>query len=196
MQNEIIEGQEHCCIDINPKCTGASCVLFITFSDQQKGLCAFQIGRAAIRIVPGIVNELSGVLKNEMIRNQVSDGIKRVIASLSILLLLGIAQFSYAVDSTDTWENNRKYIADKLDTLVGEIKGLRKDLKDHTENSVKLEASVLSQEVKVTTLEKSVNYLQDTIIYLYGLLLLSVGGNAVSGGALWKQIKNNKKPAL
>lgn len=193
MESKIVEGQERCCIDIRPKCTGADCVLFVTFTDQRKGLCAFQIGRAAVRIVPGIVNELSGVLKNELIRKQLSESIKKLVSSLSILIFfLGICQFAFSDNDRDTWENNRIYIADKLDTLVQEIKGLRKDLLAQTLNTSRLEGVLLSQEGKVLALEKSINYLQESIKYLYGLLILSVGGNAISGGALWKQAKAAK----
>jgi hypothetical protein len=44
-------------------CIEKQCPGWMTFTDVQQGVCAFRIGSSVIKIVPGLVNELAGVLK-------------------------------------------------------------------------------------------------------------------------------------
>lgn len=180
MRNEIVKGHEICCIGLfKDGCKGKDCFCFITFTDRKEGLCAFEIGGAATKMIPKVVNELAGVLKK---------------ICMILLVSLLFTQFSHA-QPNDTWDNNKKYIGERLDTLTKEVQALRVDLKCYSDNVAKQDTSISAQNIKLETFERVTNDLQASIKYLYSLLFLSIGGNAVSGGLLFKQRKktiNNK----
>lgn len=175
MRNEIVMDHENCCIGLfKDGCKGKDCFCFITFTDRKEGLCAFEIGGAATKMIPKVVNELAGVLK-------------KVFPVLVIMLF-----FCYSALPEETIEYNAQYLAKRIDALTLEVKGLREELKGHTESSKTQDANISTQDTKMQALEKTVDYLQDNIKYLYIILITSIGGNAISGGALWRQNKNRK----
>jgi hypothetical protein len=156
-------------------CIEKQCPAWMTFTDVEQGVCAFRIGSSAMRMMPGVINEITGILKK-----------------LSLLVFLFLV-FAQPVLSQDTWDNNKKYIAEKLDNLTYEVKGLRIELKTHTEASAKQAAVDSGQDVKVEGVEGMIRDIKDELKYLYGLLVLSIGGNAISGGVLLKNRKNGKQ---
>jgi hypothetical protein len=171
MDNEI--QIKRCFLGIN--CIEKQCPAWTTFTDTEQGVCAFRIGSTAVKMIPGMINEISGVLKK-----------------LSLLVFLFLV-FAQPVLCQDTWENNKKYIAEKLDNLTFEVKALRQELKTHTGDTAKQEAVIYAQNVKIEGVEMVSKDMKAEMKYLYGLLVLSIGGNAVSGGVLLKNRRNGKQ---
>jgi len=155
-------------------CIEKQCPAWTTFTDVEQGVCAFRIGSTAVKMIPGMINEIAGILKK---------------LSLMIFLFLMFAQ---PVLSQDTWDNNKKYIAEKLDSLTREVQALRIDLKCYVDAKATIESSISSQNTKIEAVKEQTSEVQSSLKYLYGLLVLSIGGNAVSGGVLLKNRKNGK----
>lgn len=174
MRNEIVRGHEDCSIGLYNECIGKKCFAFTTYTDNEKGLCALDVGRAATIMIPETINTLSSILK-------------KVFASLVILLF-----FTISALPTDTIQYSGEFLSFKIEALTSEVKGLRADLQKHSDQSVIQDTDLTSQKVKMDNLKVTVDYLQESIKYLYGLLVLSLAGNTVAGGALWKQAKNIK----
>jgi septal ring factor EnvC (AmiA/AmiB activator) len=128
-----------------------------------------------MRMMPGVINEIAGILKK-----------------LSLLVFLFLV-FAQPVLSQDTWENNKKYIGERLDTLTKEVQALRLDLKCYVDAKATLESTISNQNTKIEAVKEQTDEVQSSLKYLYGLLVLSIGGNAVSGGVLLKNRKNGKQ---
>jgi hypothetical protein len=171
MDNEI--QIKRCFLGFN--CIEKQCPAWTTFTDVEQGVCAFRIGSTAVKMIPGMVNEIAGVLKK-----------------LSLLVFLFLV-FAQPVLSQDTWENNKKYIGERLDNLTKEVQSLRTDLKCYVDTKATLESTISSQDAKIDAVKEQTNEVQSSLKYLYGLLVLSIGGNAVSGGVLLKNRKNGKQ---
>lgn len=152
-------------------CIEKQCPAWTTFTDTPRGVCAFRIGSTEVKMIPGMVNEIVGVLKK-----------------LSLLVFLFL-MFAQPVLSQDTWDNNKKYIAEKLDSLTREVQALRIDLKCYIDAKATMEASVSSQNAKIEAVKERTDEVQNSLKYLYGLLVLSIGGNAISGGVILKNRK-------
>lgn len=172
MDNEI--QIKRCFLGIN--CIEKQCPAWTTFTDVKQGVCAFRIGSSAMRMIPGVINEITGILKK-----------------LSLLVFLFLV-FAHPVLSQDTWENNKKYIGEKFDTLTKEVQALRLDLKGYVDEKAKQDTVISTHAAKIEAVEETTSELQGNVKYLYGLLVLSIGGNAVSGGVLLKNRKNGRKP--
>jgi hypothetical protein len=170
MDNEI--QVKRCFLGMN--CIEKQCPAWTTFTDTPQGVCAFRIGSTAVKMIPGMINEISGILKK-----------------LSLLVFLFL-MFAQPVLSQDTWDNNKKYIGERLDTLTREVQALRAELKCYVDAKATLESTISNQDIKIDAVKEKTNEVQSSLKYLYGLLVLSIGGNAVSGGVLLKNRKNGK----
>jgi len=158
-------------------CIEKQCPGWVTFTDVKQGVCAFKIGSSAMRMMPGVINEITGILKK-----------------LSLLVFLFLV-FAQPVLSQDTWDNNKKYIGERLDTLTKEVQALRLELRCYVDAKATLESTISSQNTKIDAVKEQTDEVQSSLKYLYGLLVLSIGGNAVSGGVLLKNRKNGKPQA-
>lgn len=174
MRDEIVKGHEECSIGLYNECKGKECFAFMTFEDNKEGLCALDIGRAATIMIPDTIKTLSSILK-------------KVFASFIILLF-----FAFSALPAQTIQYTGEFLSFKIDALTAEVKGLRSDLQKHTEESATQVTSISTQETKIESLCDNVDYLQENLKYLYGLLVLSLAGNTVAGGALWRQAKQIK----
>jgi hypothetical protein len=155
-------------------CIEKQCPAWMTFTDVKQGVCAFRIGSSAMRMMPGVISEITGILKK-----------------LSLLVFLFLV-FAQPVFAQDTWENNKKYIGERLDNLANEVQSLRLDLKCYVDAKATMESTINSQNTKIEAVKEQTTEVQASLKYLYGLLVLSIGGNAVSGGVLLKNRKNVK----
>jgi len=160
-------------------CIEKQCPAWTTFTDVEQGVCAFRIGSSAMRMMPGILNEITGILKK-----------------LSLLVFLFLV-FAQPVLSQDTWIENKKYIDEKFSNLEKsnneiktDLKAYRDDIKIYTDKQNKLELEHVNISGEINPINNSLYYLS-TIVYAPGGL---IGGSALFGGGT--AIRNSRRKKL
>lgn len=178
-KKKIVKGRELCKF-FGGDCAGEDCPAFQTYTDNKHGLCAFDVGGAMVKMIPGVVQKTANILAKLL---------------PCLIILLFFSSTLHAAQTTPTIQYSGEFLSFKIDSLTAEVKGLRDDLQKHSTQSATQDSDMSAQKTEVGNLKNTVGYLQDSLKYLYGLLVLSLVGNTVTGGALWKQAKSIKAQA-
>lgn len=176
MRKEIQKGLEDCKFGLYSECKGTDCFAFITFTDQEKGLCAFDVGRAATRMIPQTVKTLAEILKK----------------AISLFVILGFLCFPAL--SEETWAENKKYIDLKfsnIETGQNEIKTqigtLKKELTDYTDKHIEEKTKSICDDI--ASMNKTLNLHAKILWTLVGAFTASglIGGGKIANTARKKR---------